>query len=94
MDLSKSEAEPKQKEKLVIITSILLMYIFLFLYSGDGLYEYPLEAWIVDKFGEENFWIYSMFLILFALLNVVSILIAGSVSSKLDKKKRALNFST
>ncbi|TFG13558.1 MAG: hypothetical protein EU535_04795 [Promethearchaeota archaeon] len=81
------EVQPTSRKLLFI------MIIFSFLIYADKLYEYPLEPWILSKYGENFFLIFAFYLIILIILNAISILLAGLFSHKFDKVK-VLIFST
>ena len=69
------------------IKSIILMCIILFLFYGERIYEYPLEPWILNKYGEEYFSLFILLLILLIIINALGLFLGGSISSRLDRKK-------
>ncbi|MHA1293198.1 MAG: hypothetical protein ACTSQJ_11060 [Promethearchaeota archaeon] len=74
-------------EDKVMTKYLILMCIFLFLLYADRLYEYPLEPWILNKYGEEKFSLFSFILIFLILLNAFGVILAGFISNKFNKKK-------
>ena len=66
---------------------ILMMCLFIFLVYGDKLYEFPLEPWILEKFGEELFSFFVRLLIFIIFINLIGIIIAGFISNKFNRKK-------
>ncbi|MFO8020271.1 MAG: hypothetical protein R6U96_16725 [Promethearchaeia archaeon] len=67
--------------------SIVLMSLFIFLVYGDKLYEYPLEPWILEKFGEHLFAVFVQLLILMVFINLIGLILAGVISKKFNRKK-------
>lgn len=63
------------------------MCLFIFLVYGDKLYEFPLEPWILEKFGEELFSFFVRLLIFIIFINLIGIIIAGFISNKFNRKK-------
>lgn len=66
---------------------IILLSIIYFLIFVEYIYQYPMEPWLLDKFGVENF---TFILILFGiviLLNATGIVLGGVFSNKLEKTK-------
>lgn len=84
-DIVKSESETEQEE--VNLKSIILMCIILFLFYGERIYEYPLEPWILNKYGEEYFSLFILLLILLIIINALGLILGGFISSKLDRKR-------
>ncbi len=82
---------PKETENInenpIRLKAIILMCIFLFFAFADKLYEYPLEPWLLNKYGEENFSLFLLYLILIILINVISVITAGIISNKYDRRK-------
>ncbi len=85
------ELEPKKEtlpnEKTKFSKHILLMCLFLFLCYADSLYQYPLEPWALNKLGAENIGLFSLFMIVFIIVNALGFVIAGTISHKFDRKK-------
>lgn len=67
--------------------SIILIGIILFLYYGERIYEYPLEPWILEKFGEENLFLFLLFLLIIIIINALGVILAGITSNKFNRKK-------
>jgi hypothetical protein len=86
-DIDISEKNLDNSNKNVDSKAILIMCIFLFLLYSDKLFEYPLEPWILTKYGEENFSIFLLFLIVLIFINAIGTVMAGIISSKFDRKK-------
>lgn len=74
-------------DKDLDIKSIILMCIVLFLFYGERIYEYPLEPWILNKYGEEYFSLFVLFLILLIIINTLGLILGGLISSRLHRKK-------
>jgi hypothetical protein len=70
--------------------NILLMCVIWFLIYAEKLYEYPLEPFILEKYGEENFSLFVFFFIIIILIHSFSVIIAGLVSDKFHRKKLLL----
>jgi len=66
---------------------LLLMILYSFLIYADKLYEYPLEPWILNKYGEGIFVLFAFYLIILILINAFSVLLAGLISHRYDKQK-------
>ncbi len=88
------EAIPDQKivEKTPSIEvsnkrNIVLLCLFAFFVYADRLYEYLMEPWILVRYGEKAFVLYSLVLVVFIGINAIGIVIAGMISPKYDKKK-------
>ncbi|MFX1446193.1 MAG: MFS transporter [Promethearchaeota archaeon] len=80
----KSEIET---DKEVNLKTIVLMCIILFLFYGERIYEYPLEPWILNKYGEEYFSLFILLLVLLIIINALGLILGGIISNKLDRKK-------
>jgi hypothetical protein len=70
--------------------NLLLMSVIWFLIYAEKLYEYPLEPFILEKYGEENFSLFVFFFIIIILIHSFSVIIAGLVSDKFHRKKLLL----
>jgi len=82
------KVEEKEKPKSEINKKIIaLLCIFMFIYMANGLYEYPLEPWIIEKYGKDSFGLFTIAIIIWVLLNAIGVIIAGSVMDKLKDKK-------
>ncbi len=66
---------------------IFLICIFIFLVYANRLYDYPLEPWFLNKYGEKNFILFTMLLSLLILINALGVVIAGIISNRFDRKK-------
>ncbi len=69
--------------------SLMFMCLFVFLAYGDKLLEFPLEPWIIEKFGENSFYIFSFFLIIGIFLNILGFII-GTYLVKGKNRKRTI----
>ena len=67
--------------------SIILMCVFLFLIYGDSLYQYPLEPWILDHYGEENFSLFLLYLVIIIFISALGVILAGLISNRYNRKK-------
>ena len=74
-------------EKNVRVKLIIIMCLALFLIYADKLFEYPLEPWILSHYGEENFLIFTFFLVILVLINALGLIIAGFISNKFNRIK-------
>lgn len=74
-------------EEVLDIKSIILMCIVLFLFYGERIYEYPLEPWILNKYGEEYFSLFVLLLVLLIIINALGLILGGLISSRLHRKK-------
>jgi MFS family permease len=68
-----------------LLNFILLFLSYLLIWS-DKLYQFPFSSWILTKFGEEGFNIYSLFYIVLILLNIGGWIIGQRISSGMNKK--------
>jgi MFS family permease len=65
---------------------IILMCIFLFLYSGDYLYDWVVESWILSKYGSGGIGLFSTFLIGWILIQTIGMILGRILSERLNKK--------
>ncbi|MHA1240269.1 MAG: hypothetical protein ACTSQU_05685, partial [Promethearchaeota archaeon] len=65
--------------------SILLFLSYLLIWS-DKLYQFPFSSWILNKFGEEGFNVYSLLYIVLILLNIAGWIIGQRISNKENNK--------
>jgi MFS family permease len=70
-------------ETPISVKVIALMGVFLFLAYSNNLYNWLLEPWALERVSNG---IFSIFMILFILLNAIGIIIAGKISHKYDRK--------
>jgi MFS family permease len=65
-------------------------FIFLFLSYlliwSDKLYEFPFSSWILTKFGQQSFNLYSISYIVFILLNISGWIIGQKISKRENRK--------
>ncbi len=74
-------------EKEIKKKSIILLGIILFLFYSERIYEYPVEPWILNKFGEQYFSILAIFVAIIIVLNALGVILAGIFSNKFDRIK-------
>ncbi len=74
-------------EKPVVLNHIVLMSIYIFLVYSTNLYQYPLEPWAIKKLGPGSAPLFSLFMIIFVLVNTIGIILAGIISNKFDRKR-------
>ena len=67
--------------------NILLLGIILFLFYAERIYEYPMEPWILTKFGEQYFAIIFIFLGILIVINALGLILAGLISDRFDRIK-------
>ncbi len=65
---------------------IVLLCICAFFAYGDRIYDYPLEPWLVEKWGEQYFSLLLLILMIMIILNALGIVIASTVSSRYNRK--------
>ena len=89
---NKSEKNFKQSEVDIIslggnnnLNLILLFLSYLLIWS-DKLYQFPFSSWILTRFGEEGFNIYSLLYIVLILLNIGGWIIGQRISNKETNK--------
>ena len=74
-------------EKEIKKKNIILLGIILFLFYSERIYEYPVEPWILNKFGEQYFSILAIFVAIIIVLNALGVILAGIFSNKFDRIK-------
>lgn len=62
-----------------------LMCIIVFLFYSERIYEYPMEPWILNKYGEQYFSLFILILIIIILLNAAGLILAGLISNKFNR---------
>jgi len=89
---NKSEKNFKQSEGDIIslggnnnLNLVLLFLSYLLIWS-DKLYQFPFSSWILTRFGEEGFNIYSLLYIVLILLNIGGWIIGQRISNKETNK--------
>jgi MFS family permease len=82
----------KQSEKDIIsfrgnnTLNLILLFLSYFLIWSDKLYQFPFSSWILTRFGEEGFNLYSLFYIVLILLNIGGWIIGQRISNKKSNK--------
>ena len=66
---------------------IILLGIILFLFYSERIYEYPVEPWILNRYGEEYFTLLAIFVAIIIIINAVGVILAGIFSNKFDRIK-------
>jgi len=85
---NKSEKNFKQSEGEIIslgrnnTLNLILLFLSYLLIWSDKLYQFPFSSWILTKFGEEGFNIYSLLYIVLILLNIGGWIIGQRISNK------------
>ncbi len=72
---------PKVLPKVSPFNFILLFLSYLLIWS-DKLYQFPFSSWILTKFGQQSFNLYSISYIVFVLLNISGWIIGQKISKK------------
>jgi len=67
--------------------SIVLLCICAFFAYGEKIYDYPLEPWIVERWGEQYFSLLLLILMIMILLNALGLVIASIISNRYNRKK-------
>ena len=80
-EVNKSEKEQINKRGIILIS------IALFLIYADNIYQYPLEPWILDTYGAENFTLILIFFGIVIILNGVGVILAGIFSNRFERIK-------
>ncbi len=68
------------------LVSLGLMYAFYFFMFSDKIFSYVFNPWIFQKFGEDGFYLYSAFYIIFININVIGSSFALKVSKDFNRK--------
>ena len=90
--LSKLNPEPydnvdKLTEKETKKKNIILLGLILFLFYSERIYEYPVEPWILSRYGEEYFTLLAIFVAILIIINALGLIVAGIFSNKFDRIK-------
>ena len=72
---------PRVLPKISPFNFILLFLSYLLIWS-DKLYQFPFSSWILTKFGQQSFNLYSISYIVFVLLNISGWIIGQKISKK------------
>ena len=62
--------------------NLILLFLSYLLIWSDKLYQFPFSSWILTKFGEEGFNVYSLLYIVLILLNIAGWIIGQRISNK------------
>ena len=87
-----SEKNSEQCEKDTIslggnnTLNLILLFLSFFLIWSDNLYRFPFMSWILTRFGEEGFNIYSLFYIVLILLNIGGCIMGQRISNKMNNR--------
>jgi len=76
---------PKVLPKASPFNFFFLFLSYLLIWS-DKLYQFPFSSWILTKFGQQSFNIYSISYILFVLLNISGWIIGQKISKRENRK--------
>jgi len=76
---------PKMLPKVSPFNFILLFLSYLLIWS-DKLYQFPFSSWILTKFGQQSFNLYSISYIVFVLLNISGWIIGQKISKRENRK--------
>jgi len=79
--IEQPEGDTISLESSNIFNLILLFLSYLLIWS-DKLYQFPFSSWILTKFGEEGFNVYSLLYIVLILLNIAGWIIGQRISNK------------
>ncbi len=66
--------------------NLILLFLSYLLIWSDKLYQFPFSSWILTRFGEYGFNLYSLFYIIFILLNIGGWIIGQRISSRENNK--------
>ncbi len=85
---NKPEKNLEQHEKITIslvennTLNLILLFLSYLLIWSDKLYQFPFSSWILTRFGEEGFNVYSLLYIVLILLNTGGWIIGQRISNK------------
>ncbi|TES99804.1 MAG: MFS transporter [Promethearchaeota archaeon] len=88
----KPEKNLEQREKNTIslggnnTLNLILLFLSYLLIWSDKLYQFPFSSWVLTRFGEEGFNIYSLLYIVLILLNIGGVVIGQRISNKETNK--------
>ncbi len=88
----KPEKNLEQREKNTIslggnnTLNLILLFLSYLLIWSDKLYQFPFSSWVLTRFGEEGFSIYSLLYIVLILLNIGGVVIGQRISNKETNK--------
>ncbi|MFX0074722.1 MAG: hypothetical protein ACFE96_04735 [Candidatus Hermodarchaeota archaeon] len=85
MSLEHYNNDSNSSRGLNLLNFILLFLSYLLIWS-DKLYQFPFSSWILTKFGEEGFNLYSLFYIVLILLNIGGWIIGQRISTRINNK--------
>lgn len=91
-DVDSKETEETEHFKIPR-SQFFIMCLAVFLLYSDSLYEYPLEPWIVEKFGQISLQYYSLALIIFILIDLISVIAASSYIKRKGEQIRKKSFT-
>ena len=89
---NKPEKNSEQCEKDVIslggrnTLNLILLFLSFFLIWSDNLYKFPFMSWILTRFGEEGFNIYSLLYVVLILLNIGGCIMGQRISNKMNNR--------
>ncbi|MHA1509990.1 MAG: hypothetical protein ACTSO6_14955, partial [Promethearchaeota archaeon] len=89
---NKPEKNLEQHEKITInlggnnTLNLILLFLSYLLIWSDKLYQFPFSSWILNRFGEEGFNMYSLLYIVLILLNIGGWIIGQKISIKKNIK--------
>ena len=66
--------------------NLILLFLSYLLIWSDKLYQFPFSSWILTRFGEEGFSIYSLLYIVLILLNIGGWIIGQRISNRENNK--------
>ncbi|TKJ24902.1 MAG: hypothetical protein CEE42_09270 [Promethearchaeota archaeon Loki_b31] len=91
-DFGNSLIKKKELQNEVMNSPKASPFNFIFLFSSylliwsDKLYQFPFSSWILTKFGQQSFNLYSISYIVFVLLNISGWIIGQKISKRENRK--------
>ena len=83
----KNEERKRRPNKTVDRRNIYLLGTAIFLVWSERIYNYPMEPWVLNKYGEENLSLILLFFVIVIILNALGVALAGVMSHKFNRKK-------
>jgi hypothetical protein len=77
----------KRLDESNLILNFILISLFLILFYSDALVQVPYEPWLVIRFGEEGFRLYSFFLIFAPFITIIGYILKNTTFKYSDRKK-------
>jgi len=73
--------EPQSQEKPSLWQLVLMSSALFFIYA-EKLYDYPMEPWVLTKYGGDNISLIFLLFIVLVVLNMMGVLVTGALSHR------------